>query len=162
MVMMLIAPACERRQELTPATGETMPRTQTTANTPSGADAATSGAAPLTASLPGIVSCEPDARLSANLSRVVELADSNEDGRVSKEEAGALVNFLVGGLLFRADANMDGSVTPEEGRKARSDFLRQNPGLSALLDRVRGATGQQPFAAVADLLDVDTTKTLTA
>jgi hypothetical protein len=112
--------------------------------------------------IPGVVTCEPEARLSANVSRVVELADSNGDGRVSKDEATALANFLVGGFLFRADANMDGSVTPEEGRKARSEFMQQSPDLSALLERVRSATEKNPFIAVAGLLDLDTTKAVTS
>ncbi|HEX6277955.1 MAG TPA: hypothetical protein VFZ53_33155 [Polyangiaceae bacterium] len=109
-----------------------------------------------------MVTCEPEARLSANVSHLVELADSNGDGRVSKDEATALANFLVGGLLFRADANLDGSVTPEEGRKARSEFLQQNPEVSALLDMVRSSTGNDPFTAVARLLDLDTTTAVTS
>jgi hypothetical protein len=81
---------------------------------------------------------------------------------VSKDEASALANFFVGGFLFRADGNMDGTVTPEEGRKARTEFMQQNTELSALLDRARAATGKNPFVAVARLLDLETTKPITS
>lgn len=159
---MLVATACERRQEMTPAAGETRPDMQTKPATPAGESGDKANVQVPSVAIPGVVTCEPEARLSANVSRVVELADSNGDGRVSKEEASALANFLVGGFLFRADANMDGSVTPEEGRKARSEFMQQNPELSALLERVRAATGKNPFTAVARLLDLETNKAITS
>jgi hypothetical protein len=159
VAMMFVAPACERRQEMTPAAREAkpdMPVAQTGGN-----EAKTQSPLPSVA-IPGVVTCEPEARLSANVSRLVELADSNGDGRVSKDEASALANFFVGGFLFRADGNMDGNVTPEEGRKARTEFLQQNPELSALLDRARAATGKNAFFAVARLLDLETTKPVTS
>jgi hypothetical protein len=158
--MTLVVAGCDRRQEMSPAAGETTPDTRTKPVASLGETAAQ--AAVPAVSLPGVVTCEPEARLSANVSRLMELADSNGDGRVSKDEATALANFLVGGLLFRADANLDGSVTPEEGRKARSEFLHQNPEVSALLDMVRSSSGTNPFTAVARLLDLDTTTAVTS
>jgi hypothetical protein len=156
--MTLIATGCERRRD--EAVGETRPTTESKRERQD--DVAAKPKSPLTSiAIPGVVTCEPEARLSASVSRIVELADSNGDGRVSKDEAAALANFLVGGFLFRADTNMDGSVTPEEGRKARSELMQQNPEIAALLARVRSTTRKDPFAAVASLLDVETTKPVT-
>jgi hypothetical protein len=106
------------------------------------------------------VSCRPGAEVEETASRLIEMADANGDGRVSKDEAQATTSFLVGGFFFRADADGNGVVMPEEGRQARVDFMSQHPAVASLFRTVRTATGQSPFATVARLVDVEYGKPL--
>jgi hypothetical protein len=108
----------------------------------------------------GVASCQPSAEVSAWVTRAVDLADANGDGNVSRDEAQSAVNFMLGGMFFRADANADGKVTPEEGKKARADLMQQRPMLSALLAQARESTGQSPFQALARVVDVEYGQTL--
>lgn len=108
-----------------------------------------------------LLACQPGAEIEQTASRLVELADANGDGKVSRDEAQSLTNFVVGGFFFRADTNGDGTVTPDEGRQARNDFMRQNPEIAALFRGVRSATGKSPFATLAQIVDVDYGKPLT-
>lgn len=121
-------------------------------------------AQPVTGAQPArgqLLSCQPGTEIEQTASRLVELADTNGDGKVSKDEAQSLTNFVVGGFFFRADTNGDGTVTPDEGRRARSDFMQQNPEVAALFRGVRSATGKSPFATLAQIVDVDYGKPLT-
>ena len=67
------------------------------------------------------------------------------------------MNFLLGGLFFRADENGDGKVTPEEGRAARQEFSEQNAAAAALFKHAREFeqwTGTNPLVRLAQLADI--------
>lgn len=108
----------------------------------------------------GLGSCQPSTAVSATVSRLVDLADANEDGNISRSEAEATMNFVVGGAFFRADRNSDGKVTQEEGRELRDEVASRHPALASLLAQTRQATGQSPFKSLAQLLDVNHGQTL--
>ncbi|WP_438036493.1 hypothetical protein [Sorangium sp. So ce204] len=108
----------------------------------------------------GVLSCRPEAEIEATMTRLIALADSNEDRALSKDEALGLTNVVVGGFFFRADENGDAVVTPEEGRKVRAEFMDQNPAAAALFQEARKTTGKSPFATLARLFDVDYGKPL--
>ncbi|WP_437621783.1 hypothetical protein [Sorangium sp. So ce1151] len=108
----------------------------------------------------GVLSCRPEAQVESTMTRLVALADANEDGALSKEEALGLTNVVVGGFFFRADENGDGVVTLEEGRKVRAELMNQNPAAAALFQEARRTTGNSPFATLARLFDVDYGKPL--
>lgn len=110
---------------------------------------------PAEVAVAGLGACRADADARERLSRVIDMADANEDGQVSLDEAHAMMNFFIGGLFFRADENADGVITPDEGRKVRADFLAQQPVAAALLHQARGALGESPVAALARLVDVE-------
>jgi len=55
------------------------------------------------------------------------LADVNHDGQISQKEAIDANNLMVGGFFFEADADGNGSVSPEEMRTIRETYLSQNP-----------------------------------
>ena len=54
-------------------------------------------------------------------------ADTNGDGKVSKDEAAALQDQMQGDWFDKTDANKDGFLTPDEirqGREARREHMR--------------------------------------
>ncbi len=111
----------------------------------------------------GLATCEPTrAAMQSTLATLAASADADSDGKISRPEAESLVNFLVGGFMFRADENGDGTVTPSEGRKVRMELTEQHPALAALLAQVRAATGTNPFHELASLLDVNYEKPVKA
>ncbi len=55
----------------------------------------------------------------------------NNDGEVSRREAGVATNFLIGGIFARADENGNGVVTPDEAREMRTEILNKKPMLRA-------------------------------
>ncbi|MEP7125840.1 MAG: EF-hand domain-containing protein [Byssovorax sp.] len=89
------------------------------------------------------------------------MADTNGDGELSTPEATNLANFLIGGFFFRADTNNDGTVTPEEGREARGEFVQEYPAAARLLMRASSATGAAPFTKLAEVIDPAYGKPLT-
>jgi hypothetical protein len=111
-------------------------------------------------SVAGVASCRPEAQVSEAMDKLVAMADGDGDGQVSRDEAGGLANFLVGGFFFRGDTNGDGTVTPEEGRKVREGFLNQYPAFAGLFREVKSASGQSPFATIAQLVDIEYGKPL--
>ncbi|WP_438029898.1 hypothetical protein [Sorangium sp. So ce233] len=117
-------------------------------------------AAPRAIEVGGVMSCRPEAEVEATMTRLLALADANEDGALSREEALSLTNILVGGFFFRADQNGDGVVTPEEGRTTRAELMSQHPAVAALFSEARRTTGQSPFATLARLFDVEYGKPL--
>lgn len=119
------------------------------------------GAAASQAGTGAVLSCGPGTEVEETVTRLIEMADVNGDGKVSRGEAQATTSFLVGGFFFRADADGNGVVTPDEGRQARAELMSQHPQVASLLRTVRTATGESPFAAVARLVDVDYGKPLT-
>jgi Ca2+-binding EF-hand superfamily protein len=108
-----------------------------------------------------LAQCQPSVEVSSTVARLVELADTNSNGQVSRDEARSGLNFLLGGLFFRADENADGKITPEEGRKVRTEFDQTHPAVSALLKQVRESTGKSPFQTIAQLVDIDYGETVT-
>ena len=62
-----------------------------------------------------------------------KLADTNNDGQISQKEATDVGNLLVGGFFFRADANGDGVLTPDEAQQARESLFAQQPLLRFVL-----------------------------
>jgi Ca2+-binding EF-hand superfamily protein len=72
-----------------------------------------------------------------------KMADVNNDGLISQQEAVDAGNLLVGGFFFRADANGDGKVTKEEADQARESLLNQRPILRFVLDRAKQETNAQ-------------------
>jgi hypothetical protein len=154
--------ACERAKQPAPLASE--PSKEAPADADSMQEKAPQGLESEMASLqiPGIIACRPDAQVGSTISRAIALADGNADGQVSRDEAMGFANFLVGGFMFRADENSDGSVTPAEGRKAREEFVAQHPALATLLQEAREATGKNSFATLAKLLNIDTTEAVSA
>src|SRR4051812_37613274 len=67
--------------------------------------------------LPGPIDSIQDLQQTAKM--LFKMADTNNDGQISQKEAIDVGNLLVGGFFFRADANGDGILTPEEARQAR-------------------------------------------
>jgi len=64
--------------------------------------------------VPGPIDSLADVQDTAKM--LFKLADTNNDGQISQKEAVDAGNLLVGGFFFRADANGDGTLTPEEAR----------------------------------------------
>jgi Ca2+-binding EF-hand superfamily protein len=146
----------DRRGGMTQATGaQAQPGAKTQAEAP--AQQATAGEV----NVGGMAACRPTAEIVQAADRLVAMADVNRDGRVSKEEASNVTSFLVGGFFFRADGNGDGTITPEEGRQARVEFMNQRPELASVVREVRNNAGQNPLAVVAQMLDVEYGKPLT-
>ena len=99
-----------------------------------------------------------------------KVTDENNDGQISQKEAIDAGNLLVGGFFFRADANGDGVLSPEEAKQARESFLSQHPIARILIQssmKPAGATGtpgaiQNPAAMLATFLDTNNDKQLQA
>lgn len=110
----------------------------------------------------GVAACQPTGEVNAMVSRWIELADADGNGKISKTEAQAFSNFVIGGFFFRADTDGDGVVGAEEGRAARSELVAQYPALATLLSQARAIAGESPFKALADMVGVDYGKPLSA
>lgn len=137
------------------------PVTTSTAPTP-GAPGASAANPPPSVSVSGVGSCEASGELSALVTRWTELADADQNGKISREEAQSFSNFLIGGLFFRTDADGDGVVSPEEGRAARSELASRHPAVATLLSQTRALSGESPFKLLAELAAVDYGKPLSA
>jgi len=87
--------------------------------------------------LPGPIDSLSDLQDSGKI--LFKLADANNDGQISQQEAIDAANLLVGGFFFRGDANGDGSLTKDEVRQARDQFLAQHPLARIALQRNQGA-----------------------
>jgi Ca2+-binding EF-hand superfamily protein len=79
-----------------------------------------------------------------------KLADTNNDNRISQKEAVDAGNLLAGGFFFRADANGDGTVTPDEARAAREALFNQKPLLRFIFQRSESALAQEGGAAAVN------------
>jgi Ca2+-binding EF-hand superfamily protein len=73
-----------------------------------------------------------------------KMADTNNDGQISQKEAVDAGNLLVGGFFFRADANGNGVLEPQEAQAAREQLVRQQPLLRYVFQKARP---QQGFSA---------------
>jgi Ca2+-binding EF-hand superfamily protein len=105
--------------------------------------------------VPYVATCEPSAELSGMLTRLSATADANGDGRIDKQEAYSSADFLVGGFFFRADTNNDGTISPEEGRTARSELAARHPQLAMTVKTMAGPDPSATTSRLADMLGVD-------
>ncbi len=120
--------------------------------------------------MPGPIDSLADVQDTAKM--LFKLADSNNDGQISQKEAIDVGNLLVGGFFFRADANGDGTLTPEEARAAKESLLSQQPLLRYVLQKIKptnsngnteqvGVTSQSssgnqnPVQVITNLLDTN-------
>src|SRR5205814_3936083 len=89
--------------------------------------------------LPGPIDSIQDLQDTAKM--LFKMADTNNDGQISQKEAIDVGNLLVGGFFFRADANGDGVLTPEESRAARDQLFQQQPLLRYVLQKAKPNNG---------------------
>jgi Ca2+-binding EF-hand superfamily protein len=75
--------------------------------------------------LPGPIDSIEDLQDTGRM--LFKLADENNDGQISQQEAVDAGNLLVGGFFFRADKNGDGVLSPDEAKAARDAFLNSKP-----------------------------------
>jgi Ca2+-binding EF-hand superfamily protein len=130
------------------------------------------GAARADDNMPGPIDSLDEAQEAGRMA--FKMADTNNDGQISQREAVDLGNLLVGGFFFRADADGNGTVSPEEARQAREALFAQQPMLRFILERAKGANAQpgQPNAAntanqdpirgIGNLLDTNNDRQLQA
>jgi Ca2+-binding EF-hand superfamily protein len=70
---------------------------------------------------------------------VFKLADTNNDGQISQQEAINAANMVVGGYFFKADKNGDGIVSQDEARQAREEFLSEKPWLRYVIETAQAS-----------------------
>jgi len=68
---------------------------------------------------------------------IFKMADTNNDGRISQQEAINAGNQFVGGFFFNADKNGDGVLSAEEAKQARDEFFAQKPWLRYVVETVK-------------------------
>jgi len=99
--------------------------------------------------LPGPIDSLQDLQDTGKM--LFKLADDNNDGQISQQEAIDVGNLVVGGYFFRADANGDGTVSRDEMRTARDKILAEKPILRVIARRAQNrpnaAGGNAPNAA---------------
>lgn len=131
--------------------------------------------------LPGPIDNVRDLQDTAKM--LFKMADTNNDGQISQKEAVDVGNLMVGGFFFRADANGDGVLEPQEARSAREQLFQQQPllryvfqkakpqqaGAAALGDVRNQPPGQaaqhivaNPVQAIGNLLDANHNQKLEA
>jgi len=97
--------------------------------------------------------------------------DENRDGQISQKEATDAGNLLVGGFFFSADANGDGTLSPQEAQQARDAFLQSRPWLNYVVKTAQAtskkqghpnANEQKSLAALASVLDANSDKNIQA
>ena len=103
--------------------------------------APTSRAADNEPEAPGPIDTLGDLQDTAKM--LFKLADSNNDGLISQQEAVDVGNLLVGGFFFRADQNGDGKVTKEESDQARENLFKQRPLLRFVFERAQQEAATQ-------------------
>jgi len=96
--------------------------------------------------LPGPIDSIQDLEDSGKM--LFKLADTNNDGQISRKEATDAGNLLVGGFFFRADANGDGTLSQEESDAARESLFRQQPILRFVLQKGKMSVQQSNSPAV--------------
>jgi Ca2+-binding EF-hand superfamily protein len=92
--------------------------------------------------LPGPIDSLQDLQDTGKM--IFKMADDDNDGQISQQEAIDAGNLLVGGYFFRADANGDGAVSKEEMQQAREKILARKPFLRVLVTRAKGTQGNAP------------------
>lgn len=83
--------------------------------------------------LPGPITSLSDLQDTAKM--LFKLADSNNDGLISQQEAIDAGNLLVGGFFFRADLDGDGKVTKQEAEQVKENLFAQRPLLRFVFER---------------------------
>jgi Ca2+-binding EF-hand superfamily protein len=122
-------------------------------------------------SLPGPIDSFRDLQDSAKI--LFKIVDTDNNGQISQKEATDAGNLLVGGFFFRADANGDGTLSPDEARQARETLFSQQPLLRYVLTKAKptnpapstepnGSPAQvattiaaNPMQAIGNLLDTN-------
>jgi Ca2+-binding EF-hand superfamily protein len=131
--------------------------------------------------LPGPIDNARDLQDTAKM--LFKMADTNNDGQISQKEAVDVGNLLVGGFFFRADANGDGVLEPQEAQAAREQLFQQQPLLRYVLQKAKpqhagiGASGDvrtqppdqaarniaaNPVQAIGNLLDTNNDRRIQA
>jgi Ca2+-binding EF-hand superfamily protein len=90
------------------------------------------------------------------------VADTNRDGRVSKQEGLATAYFIAGGFFFSADKDGDLTVTPREAQEARRSGLVQHPVIRLMLLNPYGAQEPRPWGTLIKLAGMDNREPVTA
>jgi len=85
--------------------------------------------------LPGPIDNVRDLQDTAKM--LFKMADTNNDGQISQKEATDVGNLMVGGFFFRADANGDGVLEPEEARAAREQLFAQQPLMRYVFEKAK-------------------------
>jgi Ca2+-binding EF-hand superfamily protein len=82
--------------------------------------------------LPGPIDSLQDLQDTGRM--IFKMADANNDGQISQQEAINAANLVVGGFFFNADKNGDGVLSKDEARQAREEFLSQKPWLRYVIE----------------------------
>jgi Ca2+-binding EF-hand superfamily protein len=90
---------------------------------------------------------------------IFKMADTDNDGKLSQQEAINAANHFVGGLFFNADKNGDGVLSAEEAKQAREEFFAQKPWLRYVIET---AAGRNPLASLETAFDTNNDKQLQA
>jgi Ca2+-binding EF-hand superfamily protein len=94
--------------------------------------------------LPGPIDSLQDLQDTGRM--LFKLADENNDGQISQQEAIDAGNGMVGAFFFRADTNGDGTLSREELTQARNKLLAQKPLLRILSQRAQAAQNENQRA----------------
>jgi len=105
---------------------------------------APAGAADAQKDLPGPIDSLQDLQDTGKM--LFKMADENNDGQISQQEAIDTGNLIVGGLFFRADADGNGTVSRQELQTIRNQVLAQRPYLRILVMRAQGTQNRAPGA----------------
>jgi Ca2+-binding EF-hand superfamily protein len=104
---------------------------------------------------------------------VFKMADTNNDGQISQQEAVEAANGVVGGFFFRADKDGNGTLTKDEARAARESFLASKPWLRYAVETAKATRAregqanadtqaQNPLRGLATAFDTNNDKQLSA
>jgi len=85
--------------------------------------------------LPGPIDSVEDLQDTGKM--LFKMADENNDGQISQQEAIDTGNLIVGGVFFRADADGNGTVSRQEMQRMRDQVLAQKPFLRILAARAQ-------------------------
>jgi len=97
------------------------------------------------------------------------MTDANHDGQISQKEAIDANNLLVGGFFFRADLDGNGTLSQEEARTVREEFLHQNPWMRYVVETIQSQQKNRqnnnnnnsqgnPLAGLVSILDSNNDK----
>jgi Ca2+-binding EF-hand superfamily protein len=106
---------------------------------------------------------------------IFKMADTNNDGQISQQEAVEAANGVVGGFFFRADKDGNGILTKEEAQAAREAFLASKPWLRYAIETAKATRAregqananantqaQNPLRGLASTFDTNNDKQLSA
>jgi len=125
--------------------------------------------APAQPDLPGPIDSLRDLQDTGRM--LFMLADVNHDGLISQKEAINSNNLAVGGFFFAADRDGNGTLTQEEIRASRDEYLNQNPWARYVVESLEAQANQKgrqnsnqpnPLQSVMALLDANSDKQIQA